>query len=199
MPLSAEDISARIGRRIHGLRASRNDSLDSLAARSGVSRSMISVIERGQTNPTAVVLDRLASALGVSLGELFGEALPTPARAAPLVRHGDQVEWVDPQSGYVRKQVSPPAWPSPLQLAEVRFPAGARVAYEGGRLDGSLHQQVWVLKGRMEISQGDTLHVLRKGDCLAVRLTEPLVFANPADQEARYLVALCDVADHGHR
>lgn len=199
MPLSAEEISARIGRRIHALRMSRNDSLESLAARSGVSRSMISVIERGQANPTAVVLDRLATALEVPLGELFGGTPAAPAQAAPLVRHADQLEWVDPESGYVRRQVSPPSWPSPLQLAEVRFPAGARVAYESGRMDGAVHQQVWVLKGRMEVSQGGQRHVLRKGDCLAVRLSEPLVFSNPTGQDAHYLVALCDTAAHSHR
>lgn len=199
MSLSAEETNARIGRRIHALRTARSDSLETLAARSGVSRSMISVIERGQASPTAVVLDRLASALGVSLGELFGETPAAAAPAAPLVRQTDQVEWVDPQSGYVRRRLSPPAWPSPLQLAEVRFPAGARVAYEGGRVDGTLHQQVWVLKGRIEVSQGDQHHRLLKGDCLAVRLTEPLVFANPTDQEAHYLVALCDAAAHSHR
>ena len=61
----------RLAARVRELRAARGFSLDELATRSGVSRSMISLIERGESSPTAVVLDRLASGLGVMLLSLF--------------------------------------------------------------------------------------------------------------------------------
>ena len=65
------DINERIARRISDLRKDRGFTLDALAERSGVSRSMISLIERGQSSPTAVVLDKLASGLAVTLATLF--------------------------------------------------------------------------------------------------------------------------------
>ncbi|MEK6297306.1 MAG: cupin domain-containing protein, partial [Paraburkholderia tropica] len=54
------------------------------------------------------------------------------------------------------------------------------------------HQQVWLLEGRLNVELGDQLHALEAGDCLAMRLDQPLIFSNPASQPARYLVAICD-------
>src|SRR5262249_15335592 len=64
-------LNERIAERVRALRAAGRLSLDALARRSGVSRSMISLIERGETSPTAVVLDKLAAGLGVLLPSLF--------------------------------------------------------------------------------------------------------------------------------
>jgi len=59
------DINTRIARRVRELRDARGLSLDALAERSKVGRSTISLIERAESSPTAVVLDKLAAALGV--------------------------------------------------------------------------------------------------------------------------------------
>ena len=90
---------------------------------------MISLIERGESSPTAVVLEKLAVGLNVSLASLFEAPEPSPG---PLSRRADQLEWRDPASGYVRRNVSPGGFDSPIQIVEVRFPPGARVAYETG-------------------------------------------------------------------
>ncbi len=70
----ADDLDQRVARRVRELRAGRGLSLQALAAGSGVSRSMISVIERGEVHATAVVLERLATGLGVTLASLFVSA-----------------------------------------------------------------------------------------------------------------------------
>lgn len=182
------DISQRIGRRLHELRSAAGLSLDALAHKSGVSRSNISLIERGQSSPTAVVLDKLSSALGVSVASLF-EAVPAPAAPSPLARVADQPVWRDPASGYVRRNVSPPGV-SPLQLVDIVFPAGQRVAFETSERDRDIHQLVWMIDGAMEITHGDTQWQLAAGDCLAVQLNAPIRFFNPGTRPARYLVAL---------
>src|SRR5205807_7058073 len=61
------DLNQRIAARVRGLRAAQGLSLAALAGKSGVSRSMISLIERGESSPTAVVLEKLAAGLGVTL------------------------------------------------------------------------------------------------------------------------------------
>ena len=182
------DITQRIGRRLHELRASAGLSLDALAQKSGVSRSNISLIERGQSSPTAVVLDKLSSALGVSVASMF-EAGEAPAARSPLARVADQPVWSDPASGYVRRNVSPPGV-SPLQLVDVLFPAGQRVAFETSERDADIHQLIWMIDGSMDIGHGAERWQLQAGDCLAVRLDAPITFHNPGAQPARYLVAL---------
>src|SRR5213593_3508999 len=103
---TASDLNQRIAERVRELRAAHGLSLDALASKSGVSRSMISVIERGESSPTAVVLEKLAAGLGVMLPSVFD----TPAAVAhtpagPIARRADQPQWLDPASGYRRRNV----------------------------------------------------------------------------------------------
>lgn len=181
------DINRRIADRISALRAERGMSLDFLAKKSDVSRSMISLIERGETSPTAVVLDKLAFGLGVTLASLFEAPQPD---ASPLVRRADQLEWTDPQSGYTRRNISPPHFRSPLQIVQIDFPAGASVTYEAGLREVGIQQQVWVLEGCMEFIFDGNHHCLQAGDCLAMQENQRIIFQNTSEQPARYVVVV---------
>src|SRR5262245_40428289 len=136
-----QDINSRIACRVRALRTDLGMTLDALAAKCDVSRSMISLVERGESSPTAVVLEKIASGLGVSLATLFDDS-GGPAR--PVSRREDRTPWRDPQSGYVRRNISPAAFPSPIQIVEIVLPAGARVAYEAGARYVSIPQQIWI-------------------------------------------------------
>lgn len=181
-------IEHRVADRIRALRAERGLTLGALAERSGVSRSMISVIERAESSPTASVLDRLAAALGVTIATLFAEA--ERPDAAPVARAADQPLWSDPETGYVRRNLSPAGFPSAIELVEVALPPGARVAYDTGSRLAAVDQQIWVIEGAITVTIGDTPHDLATGDCLAMRLDRPITFHNRTDAPARYLVAL---------
>ncbi|MDM0057974.1 helix-turn-helix domain-containing protein [Variovorax fucosicus] len=181
------NLNDRIAQRVRDLRAARGLSLDALAAHCGVSRSMISLIERGESSPTAVLLERLATGLSVPLASLFDA--PEPA-AEPVARLADQPAWRDPHSGYVRRNVSPAGVASPIQIVEVSFPPGARVAYETGAREPQIHQQVWVLEGAIEVALGDERHRLGAGDCLAMLLDRPMSYHNPTRKVARYAVVI---------
>lgn len=184
---AADPVDSRIAQRVHALRSAQGLSLDALAARSGVSRSMISRIERGQSSATAVLLEKIATALDVPLAALFN--VP-PAAADPVARRAAQPTWRDPGSGYVRRNVSPAGLAAPLQIVEVSFPAQARVAYETGARTSRIHQQVWVLEGSIEVTVGRQCHRLDTGDCLALELDQPTMFHNPTRKAARYAVVL---------
>ncbi len=183
------DINERIARRVRDLRSERGYSLDTLAERSGVSRSSISLIERAQTSPTANVLDKLATALDGTLASLFDDRAREDTPPSPLARRADQPVWTDPDSGYVRRNLSP-AQPSPLQLVEVQFLAGERVAYDTGARENEVWQQIWVIDGAIEVTLGNVAWRLDTGDCLAMRLDQPIGFHNPTSATARYLVGL---------
>ena len=180
-------VNDRIAARVRELRAARGLSLDALAAHCGVSRSMISLIERGESSPTAVLLEKLATGLDVTLASLF--ELPQAA-TEPVARLADQLSWRDPESGYVRRNVSPSQVASPIQIVEVAFPSQARVAYETGARDSRVHQQVWVLEGSIDITVGETCHRLATGDCLAFMLDCPTMFHNPGKKTTRYAVVI---------
>lgn len=178
----------RLAARVRGLRQDLGLTLDDLARQSGVSRAAISVIERGESSPTANILEKLAAGLSVTLASLFAE--PERPDATPLSLRADQPSWTDPESGYVRRNLSPPGYPSPLELVEVTLPPQARVSYDSSSRLSVVDQQVWVVSGRLEIRDGDRTWRLAAGDCLAMRLENPVRFSNPGPEAARYLVAL---------
>lgn len=188
---TAPNLNQRIAERVRELRALHALSLDALAAKSGVSRSMISLIERGETSPTAVVLEKIAGGLGMTLAALFdaprdGANLPQ----SPVMRRKDQPEWQDPASGYVRRNVSPPDIPQPMQIVEVHFPPGGRVAFEATARELRVNQQIWVLEGTIDITLGEERYRLREGDCLAMQLDRPTMFHNPTRKATRYAVVI---------
>ncbi|CAN5793364.1 XRE family transcriptional regulator [soil metagenome] len=191
-----DDINLRIARRVAALRADRGLSLEALATRSDVSRSTLSLIERGQTSATAVVLEKVASGLGVDLASLFEVARALPG---PLMRHSEQPEWRDPASGYLRRNVSPPDFASPMRIVEIEFPAGQRVVLEGASGAAVIEQQVWLLEGTMDLTQGGQTHRLVKGDCLAMRLAGPMEYHNPTRKPARYAVVIATATSGSHR
>jgi transcriptional regulator with XRE-family HTH domain len=181
-------LERRLADRLRGLRQGCGLTLEQLAGRSGVSRAAISLIERGESSPTANLLDRLAGSLGVSLASLFSE--PPRADADPLARHANQPLWTDPASFYRRRNLSPPAFPSALELSEIVLPAGTRVSYDTAMRTAVTDQQIWLLEGTLEVAIGDAVHRLAEGDCLAMRLDRPTGFHNPGETPARYLVAI---------
>jgi len=188
---TASDLNQRIAERVRDQRATQGLSLDALASKSGVSRSMISLIERGESSPTAVVLEKLAAGLGVMLASLFDTPAATAqALSGPVARRDDQPQWQDPASGYLRRNGSPPGVPQPMQIIEVHFPPHGRVAFETGARDLRVHQQVWVLEGAIDITLGAERHQLREGDCLAMQLDRPTMFHNPTRKPARYAVVI---------
>jgi transcriptional regulator with XRE-family HTH domain len=194
--VAVRSVNACVATRVRELRAGLGVSLDALAAKSNVSRSMISLIERGETSATAVVLEKIATGLGVALASLFNDS---SAPAEPVSRRVDQTPWRDPQSGYIRRNVSPANFPSPIQLVEVVLPAGARVAYETGARGLSIHQQIWVQEGSIEVTLGRVTHRLWAGDCLAMQLNEPTAFRNRTRKPARYIVVIVSERSHASR
>ena len=78
----------KVGATLQSLRQAQGLSLDELSRRAGVSKSMLSQIERNQANPTVAVVWRLANALRVELGELLGGAKAAPP-AIDAWLHGD--------------------------------------------------------------------------------------------------------------
>jgi transcriptional regulator with XRE-family HTH domain len=184
MRTPVSDIDQKIGARIRDLRSSKGLTLDGLARRADVSRAMLSRIERGESSPTAQLMNKVCSGLGITLSTLFAETAASPA---PLARRETQPVWRDPATRYLRREVSPSG--SSIDVIEVEFPPRRSVAFDNMRLPG-VEQQVWVLDGSLEMEVGGETFRLAQGDCLRMQLNQPIVFCNPTRRQVRYAVIL---------
>jgi transcriptional regulator with XRE-family HTH domain len=215
------DAMTAFGERLRAERHARGWPIERLAAASGVSRAMISKIERGESSPTAVVLGKLSAALELSVSELLAPASPGAvnqpagpgavnlpggqagvgdgtgladdrARAGGVVRRAaDTPEWRDPDTGYLRRQVSTPRFPA--AVTEVTLPPGARVPYPAGAY-AFIAQLVWVLSGQLTLTDGPAVHALAAGDTFELGEPRPREFRNDGAGECRYLVVVTRTA-----
>jgi transcriptional regulator with XRE-family HTH domain len=184
---SLSELDNRLAARLASLRAERGWSLDALAERSGISRATLSRLERGETSPTASLLGRLCTAYGRTMSRLIAEA---ETEAPQCVRAADQIVWVDPETGFRRRSVSPPAAGLDAELVEAVLPAGAMIDYAAPGVRG-LEQHIWILDGTLELTMEDKLHRLQPGDCLRFRLFGPVRFAAPGPDDAHYALVVC--------
>jgi len=179
-------IDVQIARRLAGLRAERGWTLETLAHRTGISRASLSRLERCELSPTATMLSALCGQYGWTLSRLMAEAENGPPS---LVRAREQITWKDPETGYVRRVVSPPHPHLKGELVEVSLPAGATVFYDASYLPG-LEHHLWRLDGVLVLEVEGTALQLEKGDCARYVLSGPSRFECRGRRAARYLISL---------
>lgn len=183
---STDAIEQRIAKRLASLRAEHSWSLEALAEKTGISRASLSRLERSELSPTAAMLGRLCSAFGWTLSRLMADVETKPANLIPAE---NQTDWTDPDSGYRRRAVSPPAPGLRGELVEVRIPVGATVAFDTAPVHG-LEHHLWMLDGRLQLEVDGTVFDLRTGDCLRYILTGSTRFRCAGRREAHYLIAM---------
>jgi len=182
---AAPDPTHAIAQRLKLERSARNWSLTELAERSGVSKAMISKIERGEASPTATVLGRLSGALGLALSNLLALAEQSGER---ISRRHAQPLWRDPETGYTRRMISPPGG-GVLEHLEIDLPPNVRVPYPASAF-AFQHEQIIVMQGTLVFTEGALEHRLEAGDCLQLGSPEDCTFFNPGSTHCRYLIAL---------
>jgi transcriptional regulator with XRE-family HTH domain len=183
---AGQDIERRIAQRLARLRAERGWSLEALAERAGISRATLSRLERSELSPTAAMLGKLCTVYGWTLSRLMADAETRPPNLVPATA---QAAWKDPESGYRRRVVSPPAPGLRGELVEVHMPAGATVSFDASPVPG-LEHHLWMIEGALALDVEGSLFRLRAGDCLRYVLTGPTRFQNTGKREARYVVAM---------
>ncbi len=189
LPSAVSGVEVALAARVRLEREARGWSLADLAQRSGVSRAMISRVERAEANPTATLLGRLSGAFELTLSTLLARAEADVPGAGRLARAAAQPLWRDPATGYVRRAVSPPdAVP---ELVHVELPPGARVPFPASAYRHIGGQCLWVMSGELLFREGPIEHRLLPGDCLALGPPAACEFENASAEAACiYLVAL---------
>ncbi|MGM3190499.1 helix-turn-helix domain-containing protein [Dickeya dadantii subsp. dieffenbachiae] len=177
----------RLAGRLAALRRERGWSLDELAQNSGISRATLSRLERMESSPTAALLGRLCAVYGCTMSCLLAEVetqLPQKLSAA------QQPVWIDPETGFVRRSISPPSAGFRAEMIHGELPAGARIDYSAPPLAG-LEHHLYVLDGQLVMTLEGVAHTLGPQDSLRYRLYGASGFHNPGPDPVRYLIAIC--------
>jgi transcriptional regulator with XRE-family HTH domain len=174
MAESSEELAARLSERIRALRAEKKWSLEALAKSSGVSRSMLSQIERNEVNPTLAVLLSIARAFGVSLGELVDSE--QPASTMHVIRADDRQYHYHTAPDHSIRTLSPLNLEKEVEFYEVQLePAGAlRSAphYKGTR------EFLTVQKGKVRVESAQEAVELGRGDSVNYQADVPHAIVN---------------------
>jgi transcriptional regulator with XRE-family HTH domain len=180
------DLDTRLASRIRDERAARAWSLADLAQRSGVSKAMISKIERGESSPTATLLGQLSGAFGITLSTLLARA--EAAASSRIARASEQAVWQDPETGLRRTSVSA-SGSEVIDIVRCELPPGQSIAYPASAYV-FIDQQIYVLKGTLHFSEGSEVHTLRTGDCLQLGTPADCRFENRERAACTYLVVV---------
>ena len=176
----ADAISRHLGTRVKSLRAARGWSLEALAAASGVSRSMLSQIEREQANPTLAVTLRIAQAFGLTLGELL--QLPGANSAVTVIRADDHTYHYRSDKDCQIRTLSPLNLEKDVEFYEIRLQPGGALRssphFEGTR------EFLTLQKGRLRIESGTDAEEINPGDSASYRADVPHSLINTAKTEA---------------
>ena len=178
--------SGRLGERIRALRRDRRLTLEDLAGRSGVSRAMISKLERGEKNPTLVVAAKVAEGLGMSLSRLVGveerrQVVVMPRERRMVVR--------DPQTGFERQLLSPSVGGRGIEFMRSVLPGGSTSGEFPPQRRG-VEEYVAVERGRLTAILGDQGYLLEEGDALYFEADVPHRFDNAGEGECSYYLVV---------
>jgi transcriptional regulator with XRE-family HTH domain len=183
-----------LGRRVREERLGRGQSLEELAERAGVSRSMLSAVERGAKVPTVLVLDRIATGLDTSIARLLGQERRT---RMVLLRSLDQTVARDP-SGWERRILSPVLPGVEFELMRTTINPGVDAGVFNPHASGS-REYVAVERGALRLTLDGDPHLLEAGDSIYYEGDCRHGFANPGRTLCVYYLAM-DVGGHrGHR
>jgi len=176
----ADMISRHLGQRLKQLRAARGWSLETLAGSSGVSRSMLSQIEREQANPTLAVTLRIAHAFGMSLGELVEE--PGASSSVSIIRFSDRAYHYHSDGFCDIRTLSPLNLEKDVEFYEIRLKCG-------GALRSAPHFQgtrefLTVSRGTVRVESASDSEILHSGDSASYRADVAHAIINTGESEA---------------
>ncbi|MEM1112168.1 MAG: XRE family transcriptional regulator [Pseudomonadota bacterium] len=181
----SDPAALRLGERVIELRQRSGFTLDQLASASGVSRSMLSQIERGQANPTLAVTFRIAQAFGLSIGELVDD--PSAGSSIEVIRGSDPGYLFRDDEDCQIRTLSPLHMEKNMEFYEV-------VLGPGGELVSSPHfegtrELLTVASGSARVVSGGSESILDAGDSAHYRADLEHTISATGEQGLRaYLV-----------
>jgi len=159
--VDADATVAGVGNRIRTLRGERNLTLQALAERTGLSSSMLSLVERGKTSPSIGTLVAISSALGVHMSDLFDDMHETFEE--PVTRVEDQPVYVTAMG--VKRRIAKTDNERGTELAINEYEPGTGSGVEPIHHPG--YEYGVVLEGKLRVEVSGELYELKPGDCIS--------------------------------
>jgi transcriptional regulator with XRE-family HTH domain len=178
--------SGRLGGRVKELRKARGLTLDGLSGMSGVSRAMISKLERGEKSPTLVVAAKLAEGFGVSLSQLVGVE---EKKEVIVVGRDRRMVMRDPETGFERHLLSPSFGGRALEFIKNIVPEGGSSGEFPPHREG-VEEYISVEKGRLRAVVGGEELFLEEGDSIYFEADSPHSFDNAGEGECHYYLVI---------
>ena len=184
---SDHEISPALGKTIQRLRKAYNMSLGELSEQSGVAKSIISQIERNETNPTLGTVYRLSRALDTTIDEVLREEDTSSA----FIEHQQRaaVPILESEDGLCRLAIA-----GPLNLVEwlqwYDFRAKPKGVLESEPHQAGCIEHLYVIAGSLEVSVGGESRVVKAGEALRYRADQPHSITNIGPEEAHASMVL---------
>ena len=178
------NMESDIGQRLKSIRTGLNLSQRALARQSGVANATISQIEAGKLNPTVSMLKKVLDGIPVSLGDFFGDEFELRERV--FFRAGELTEIAD--GGVSYRQVGANLAGRSIQLLNESYQAGAGTGKHAMTHEGE--ECGIIISGRLEVTVGDQVAVLKAGDAYYFKSNQPHQFRNPGNVEC-VLISAC--------
>lgn len=175
-----EELGQVVCQRVRELRKKRGWTLDEMSAACGVSRSMLSEIERGRANPTLVVAYRIARAFGLSLGELVD--VPGATQRIQVIRADDRAYHYRSDRFCRIRTLSPLHLEKSVEFYEVILRPGGALK-SGAHFEGAA-ELLTVQKGRVRVRSGEDEDALDEGDSAHYPADVPHVIENAGEEDA---------------
>jgi transcriptional regulator with XRE-family HTH domain len=181
-----EDINAAVGRNVRGHRTRLAWTLEDLAARSGVSKGMLSQVEQARANPSVATICRLATALGVSIASLV-EAPEVPS--ARVVRADEAVTlWAGGHKGSAARLLVGSGSSQQVELWDVRMVPGD--GYSSEAHPSGTRELLLVIEGELSLELDGTPHRVGAGDAIAFVADRPHAYRNQGSAPLRYSLSV---------
>ena len=164
------------------IRQGKKLSLQELANLSGVSKSMLSKIERHEKNPTLQVAADIANALGITLSYMLDE---TPKKSVILINKDDRIIYHDEITGFQREQLSPTFANAGIEFIFYIIPPNQQSPIFRPHKSG-VREYIVVTKGKLLIILNQSEYLLKTGDSIYFEADVKHQFSNVGDQECNY-------------
>lgn len=177
---------AVIARELRANRRKKQLSLEQLADLSGVSRSMISKVERCEAVPSTTVLAKLAEALGLTFSQLMSQPVE---REVIVIRASTQPVLRDDATGFLRRCLSPVLPGRGIDWVMNTLPRKGSTGTFGAHRRG-VEEYIYVLKGQLRAMIGTESYLLQTGDSIYFQADLDHTFTNVGSEDCVYFLVI---------
>ncbi|HET7627443.1 MAG TPA: XRE family transcriptional regulator [Bacillales bacterium] len=168
---------------VRKMRKAKGLSLEDLSVKSGVSRSMLSKIERGEKNPTIHVAAQVAEGLGTTISQLLEEQ---GDREVTIVKKEERFVYRDEESGFERHLLTPS---DEIEFILNKIPEGKESGVFPAHAKG-VKEYITVEKGKLRVELAAGGYELNEGDSIVFDANVTHRFINNGSGECRYYLVI---------